>query len=269
MKKILNIILITFMALSVIFLFVFANIKQKEIICGKFEINVDYDGAPQLLDKTVVRNLITEAGIKIKGQPIENIPVRKLTKLLNANPYIKKATISVSVNGNVKATILQRNPLVRVVDRDFNQVIIDHEGHLMPINIDFPIRLVMANGNIQNIALSRKIAKLASANKHHSSKLRQDQTLPEDLSKVYKIALKLEADTLTSALIEQIYINDNKEIELIPILGDQSIFLGDTVALNDKIMKLKAFYEHGMKTFAWNNYKLINLKYKNQVVCSK
>lgn len=271
MKRILNIFITLILAAGVVYLFVFANLKQKAVKCKEFVINIDYAGAPELIKTYTIRNSITAAGIKIKGQPVEYIQAKKLRKLLNNNPYVSKATISVSVNGVVKASILQRNPLVRVVDKDFNQCIIDHDGYVMPLSSEFPVRLIVANGNIPNLKLSNLPV---SGNDEYTSsfnapRILKKKPLPSELSKIHKIALALEKDTITSALVEQIYINELKEIELIPKVGEQSILFGDTTSLAEKVDKLKLFYGEGMKTMAWNNYKTINLKYKNQVVCSK
>lgn len=259
------------LAAGVVYLFVFANVKQKEVTCKEFKINIDYAGAPVLIKTYNIRNEITQAGIKVKGQPVEFLQAKKLRKLLNNNPYISKATISVSVNGTVEANILQRNPLVRVIDKDLNQCLIDHDGYVLPLSNEFPVRLIVANGNIPSLS-SLKLP--VSGNDEYISsfnvpKIKRKKPLPAELSNIYKIACELEKDTLTSILVEQIYLNSSNEIELIPKVGDQSIIFGDTTALTEKVNKLKVFYAEGMKTMAWNNYKTINLKYKNQVVCSK
>lgn len=265
MKRIVNIIIFTVLACGVIFLFVFANQKQNKIRCKEFVINIDYGNAPQLITKSTIRSQITEAGIRVKGEQVEDIQAKKIQQILSNNPYVKKATISVSVNGIVKANIKQRNPLIRVVDLESNQCIIDHDGYRMPVNPYFPVRLRLANGNIRNL----KQNKIDTVMNESGRGYKLVKSLPSDLEKIYKIALELDNDTLTSALIEQIYFNDDREIELVPKMGDQSIVLGDTVSLNEKLKNLRLFYSEGMQNFAWNNYKVINLKYKNQVVCSK
>ncbi len=270
MKRIFNIIIFIALSSGMVFLFVFANLKQKELVCGEFIIDIDYNGAPPLINNSTIRREITRSGLRIKNQPVASIKAPQLQQLLKSNPYVKKATISVSVNGVVKANILQRNPIVRVVDREYNQCLLDDEGHMMPVNIEFPVRLVLATGNINNL---KKASAKTGASNAPSTRVRyqpaRTSNLPSDLSDIHKVALKLEADTLTSALIEQIYINSEKEIELIPKIGEQSIIMGDTVLIDHKLRNLRVFYDHGMKNFAWNNYKVINLKYKNQVVCSK
>lgn len=262
--------IISLLASGAVFLFVFANIKQKEIVCSKFDIRIDYNGSQELITKSVIRDLVTREGIKVKGQPVSTIPVKRLQKVISSYPYVKKATVSVSVNGEVTANILQRDPLLRVIDKELNQCLIDHDGYLMPINIEFPVRLVVANGNIPDI----KTAKQYAANerkkiKRHLRLKEEKNILPPVLSNVHRIALELKTDTLTTALVEQIYVNESNEIELIPKLGDQTIVVGDTSLLDEKLNNLRLFYENSMRSLAWNNYKVINLKYKNQVVCSK
>lgn len=258
MKRILNIVLTVLLSAGIVFLFVFANTKQNDVLCESFEINIHYNDAPELITKRTIRHQVTESGIRVKGQPVTSIPVMKLQKVLSRNPYVKRATISVAVNGIVTANILQRDPLVRVVDKDYNQCMLDHDGVVMPVNPEFPVRLVVANGNIESVRLISAI-----------SQKKANKSLPKDLSQVFRIASMLEKDSLTAAMIEQIYINDRKEIEMIPKIGDHTIVVGDTLMLGDKMRNLRLFYKEGMKTFAWNNYKEINLKYKNQIVCSK
>jgi len=52
-------------------------------------------------------------------------------------------------------------------------------------------------------------------------------------------------------------------------LGDHVILLGSAEELGDKFSRLLAFYKFGLNKIGWNKYNFINIKYKNQVVCSK
>ena len=73
-----------------------------------------------------------------------------------------------------------------------------------------------------------------------------------------------------TTLIQQIYVNKDKEIELYPAIGNHKIVFGDAQNLNEKFNKLKLFYTEGLnKSDAWTKYSIINLKYKNLVVCTK
>ena len=61
----------------------------------------------------------------------------------------------------------------------------------------------------------------------------------------------------------------NKEIELIPRVGNHIILLGSEEEMEAKFEKLMLFYKKGVQQTGWNQYSIINLKYKNQLVCVK
>ena len=56
---------------------------------------------------------------------------------------------------------------------------------------------------------------------------------------------------------------------MIPRVGNHSVIIGDDSFLDDKFSKLFIFYREGLNKKGWNNYSSINLKYKDQVVCTK
>jgi cell division protein FtsQ len=76
-------------------------------------------------------------------------------------------------------------------------------------------------------------------------------------------------DKFLSSQIVQIYYNGSGDFELIPRVGAHQIIFGDIKDYQLKFMKLKVLYEEGLKYEGWNKYVMINLKYKNQVICTK
>jgi cell division protein FtsQ len=258
MKKLITVLVFILLATGVLFLFVFANLKQDEVVCERFDININYNGAQQLITSTSIRQQLTREGIKIKGQLVSSIDIEQIQKLLNANAYVRKATVTVDVNGIVTANLVQREPVLRIIDKNDYHYLIDREGIMMPVSFFMPVRVMVANGNInlRSGEQSRGSNNIKGAN----------QSVISDL---LKTTLALNSDSLTSAMIEQIYVNYRGELELVPKIGHQSILLGDTVDLAAKLNKLKLFYTQEMKNQAWSKYKVINLKYQDQVVCIK
>lgn len=262
MKKMLIITFWIILVAGITSLFIFANAKQDSIICPEFEIVVDYQDAPMLLTQSDIRQSVTREKIKVRGQEIGNIEAGNIQKLLDNNPFVKKATITIGVNGKVKAHLLQRRPVVRVVDKNGFQFYIDDEGCLMPLSREYPARVIIANGNIKPVMKISRFRKTAPEEVSYHK-------LPADLQKIYLASMAVQRDSFSYALVEQIFLNDLGELEFIPKIGNQTIIIGDTIQLQEKLSKLKTFYNAGMKHESWNNYKEINLKYLNQVVCTK
>ena len=90
-----------------------------------------------------------------------------------------------------------------------------------------------------------------------------------DVSVISKVANYINDDEFLKAQIIQLHMNEDKEIELVPRVGNHTILLGEISEMEDKFNKLKLFYTKGVKQTGWNQYRLINLKYKNQLVCVK
>ena len=89
------------------------------------------------------------------------------------------------------------------------------------------------------------------------------------LNKLYYLASYVNKDKFLRSQIIQVYINKEGEIELVPRVGNHIIVLGDVNDLDEKFEKLMIFYKKALGYAGWNNYKTINLKYNNQIVCVK
>ena len=87
------------------------------------------------------------------------------------------------------------------------------------------------------------------------------------LDEIYQVAKYLHEHKFWDSQIEQVFVN--KDFELVPRVGNQVIILGNTNDLEEKFNKLYVFYQEALPKVGWNTYSIINLKFKNQVVCTK
>jgi len=89
------------------------------------------------------------------------------------------------------------------------------------------------------------------------------------INKLNTIAKFIYMDKFWKAQIEQVFVDDNMDLELIPKVGRQVILFGDIDRMAEKFKFLKAFYKDKMSQVGWNKYIVINLKFRNQIVCTK
>jgi cell division protein FtsQ len=86
---------------------------------------------------------------------------------------------------------------------------------------------------------------------------------------LYDFALFLQKNEFWNNQIEQIYVHPNKEVILIPRVGDHRILLGTLDDFREKLTNLQLFYEQAIPKTGWEKYSIINLKFKDQIVCTK
>jgi cell division protein FtsQ len=88
-------------------------------------------------------------------------------------------------------------------------------------------------------------------------------------AELHKIATYVDKDAFWKAQIEQIFVTAESEFVLIPKVGEHTIVFGTGDDIEIKFEKLMLFYKEGLSRVGWDKYSTINLKYKNQIVCTK
>lgn len=242
----------------------FVNKQQDAQLCQNMNISVDQNDELYFLDKLDVEQLIRDRGDSVKGQPQSTVNVPEIEKALNSHAAIQNAEVYMSVNGELKIEVKQRKPVLRVVNADGDSYYIDDRGKLMPLSDKYTANVLIASGMISEPYNKRYMHSMNDIGKDSLMKV------VSILDEVYAMANYINADTFWSSQIKQIYVNKDRDMELVPLAGDQKIIFGDTTAMDEKFKKLLIFYQQGLNTTGWwDKYSIINLKFKNQIVCTK
>ncbi len=261
-KRILLIITIILTFGGLIALVIAVRSVHKQTTCKELSINIRYNGADNFITENQVRHLAEKTG-QFENQPIDKIDIPSLKRAIEKHPYAAHVDVKTSIDGVLRISLEQREPLVRIFNQDGNSFYIDMEGVLLPVINGTASRLITANGFIAQRYTKENRFKLIDPNTDSI------QLASNPLFKIYKLALFINKDDFLKAFVEQIFINHRNEIEIIPKVGDQIIQVGDIDRLDEKFTYLKAFYHSSTTKGRWNKYAVISLKYKNQIVCSK
>jgi cell division protein FtsQ len=263
-KKIAILSLLVICAIGLLLSLGFVNKEQDALRCQSLNIHVDQKDDLYFLDRTDIEKLIKSRGDSIKGEPKACLNVTELERALNSHADIANAEVSVSIDGKVKVEITQRKPIVRIINETGDSYYMDDEGKLMPLSDKYTAKVLIANGKIPESYGKHYKQTMEDIAKDSAVKARSM------LDEVFAMATYIEGNQFWRAQIQQIYINEDKEMELVPMVGNQKIIFGDTTAMDEKFQKLLTFYAQGLNTTGWwNKYSTINLKFKNQIVCTK
>ncbi|SDL76781.1 cell division protein FtsQ [Daejeonella rubra] len=235
---------------GLVLLMSFIEVKKGDQKCK--DVKVILPGRYNFIERDEVDRILLEAGGALVGRDLNDINIHKLENTLKNNPFIEFAKVYADMDGIVHVQIRQREPLLRVINMANLHYYIDGNGLKMPLSENFTAKVLVANGFIDE-DFSGKVDTL-------SSKLAKD---------LYRMALFIKADTLWDNQIEQVFVNLNGDIELVPRVGDHKIIFGDADSLQTKFRNLLVFYKKAMPKVGWDTYKTINLKYANQIVCEK
>ena len=86
------------------------------------------------------------------------------------------------------------------------------------------------------------------------------------LNDVKTISKYITADSFLNEQTAQINITQQRTYEIIPVVGNQIIRIGNADSLNEKFTKLLAFYKQVWSKVGFEKYSVIDVQYHGQVV---
>jgi cell division protein FtsQ len=118
---------------------------------------------------------------------------------------------------------------------------IDKQGIKMPLSTNFSSRVLLVSG-VNN---------------------------DDEITEILPLILKIEGDDFLHKEIVGILKSAENEYQFSARSGEYKIDFGNLSEMDIKFKKLKAFYNKTFEDKTIQNYKTINVKYHNQVVCTK
>ena len=231
-----------FLLLLVVFLFGFASQRNLNKKVGDVRV-VFENGENLFISYDMVNKLLIQNFNPNQNQTKENINLNNLELFMQSNQMIENAEIFLTIKGDLGVIIRQRTPVLRVANST-GSYYYDSQGEKMPLSDNYSARVPITSSEL-NFNDCNDIICL-------SNKIISDDFLQKQIIG-----------------IDQVEGEGANQFELKTRLGDQNIVFGDLKDADEKIKKLKVFYQKALADNTLENYSSINLKYSNQVVCAK
>jgi len=197
-------------------------------------------GDNNFLTHSIVDKLLIQNKVFVKNQPKRVVNLHFLETNVSANPYVEKAVVFLNVNGVLKTVIKQRKPIARIVDKT-KSYYVDKYGVEIPLSTNFSARVPLVSGMGE----------------------------PEDIKELIRLIKVIGNNDFLVKEIIAIQKNAQNEYVFTVRSGAYKIIFGKLEDENVKFKKLIAFYNKALADKTIKNYKTINVKYHNQVVCTK
>jgi cell division protein FtsQ len=198
------------------------------------------EGDNLFMDYEMVNKLLIQNGKAVKNEAKSVIDLHKLEANVLSHPMVEDASVFLTVDGLLKTKIKQRTPIARVLSKG-SSYYIDKQAKVMPLSPNYSARVVVVSGNVNE----------------------------RNIEKIYRLVTAILDDDFLSKQIIDVEVKHKDEFVLNTRIGEQRIILGNIEDLNEKFKNLKSFYNKSLNDKTIENYTTLNLKFKNQVVCTK
>lgn len=222
-----------------VFLVGFTHEKNK--VKKVHDVTIEFeDGNSLFMDYEMVNKLLIQNGKELVNEPKTVIDLHKLESNVLSHPMVEDASVFLTIDGLLKTKIKQRTPIARVISGT-KSYYIDKQAKIMPLSKNYSARVILISGDVEE----------------------------NDSDKIYMLVSKILEDEFLKKQIIGVRKMKNDEYILRTRVGNQKIELGSLIGLNLKLKNLNSFFSKTMADQSIDNYTSINLKYSNQVVCTK
>ena len=227
-----------------------AAMQRKQALTCK-DIRISIAGAEEhmFIDEQDVLKLIKEQGV-FQGRTIGKVALRSMEEALEQNRWIKNAELFFDNQRVLEVSIEERQPVARVFTAQGNSFYLDSAGIRLPLSDKLSARVPMFTGFPSDL---EKLSK-------------PDSIL---LQGILTIGNHIMADSFWRAQTAQIDINKEGQFELIPVIGDHHVVLGNAEDLAAKLNRLYTFYRQAWLQNGIHRYEKLDVQYKDQVVAVK
>ena len=227
----------------------FVSGEAHKVLCNRIEVILSDTVYNRFVTRTDIRAILEGPEMQLQGYPLAEINTRDLERTVEQNPYVKNAEVNKDISGKLEVWVEQRVPLVRIMPEGKQGFYLDREGVILPLSEQFTPMIMLVSGNIPLPE--------------------NDKKSDERLMEILRFGIYLADHPFWKDQIVQVYVNHKGEFELIPRVGAHHILMGSKDQLEKKLRNLELLSRQGLSMYGWNTYETINLKYTNQVICTK
>lgn len=214
---------------------------RNQSVCETFNVEIDDFNEVQFVCSQELLNLVKAADLNPIGKRFTEIDLDAVEHVVAKHPMVHDAVCYRTMQGGICVHVSQRRPLFRVMTTTENYYV-DKSREPFPTSIQSTVYVPVVSG-----AVTRNWV----------------------CDTLFDLVQYLHNDRFWCNQIEQIDVATDRSITLVPRVGSQLILLGKLNGYESKLRKLYTFYRKAMPHIGWNRYSAIDLRYKDQVICSQ
>jgi len=241
LKKILGIIAALAMLAYLIFAIVQFSDTPGAQKCREVVIQVMDSTEHTYVSKEEVRHQMQLNNLGLIGQRLDKIRYSRVEYVVSVLRMVRRVECFSTNSGKVFVRIWQNSPVLRIM-QDQGNYYVDASGDRLETSFNSAANVLVASGNIKDSI---------------------------HVKRLHRMAMLLRQDPFWEAQIVQVFVEPNGEWILVPRVGDYKIEFGLPNDVEDKLSRLKLFYQKALPKVGWEKYSSISLKYRKQIICTK
>jgi len=230
--------IISFVAVGALMSFVDARHDNK-LIKG-FDISIVDSDTLRFVNDDLITSLVRKTYDSLEYRSKNSVDISLLEKKIQKLSSVANAEVFIDLDNKLAVTVEQHKPVGRILTSKYN-CYLDEKGNKMPLSNLYTADVILVDGAVTS----------------------------KNLKDIYSLITYIRNDEVLKEQIISINVDKKNEYTLRTKKGNQVIEFGKAQNIEEKFDKLLIYYRKTVSDFGWDRYKKINLKFSNQVVCTK
>ena len=253
-KKILSILAWIATAAALVALFVVAREHYLDTPIRSVSVNIDRSTDSGFVKENAV---LADVGSLCNVAKIGSVNMSAIAKQLKSNPWIESSSSFIDLDANLNISIKEYQPVMRVFGKNGQSVYVTEEGTVLPTSLGHTPHVLIASGNfnLDDIGSQHQLCDTLEADRN--------------ILNAMHILNAIKRNNFMQTCTGQLFCNGKDEFEMVAKDIDARIVIGDTCNIDDKLKRLEIFIKQKANGNEIKDFKKIDLRYKNQIVCTK
>jgi len=231
----------------------FVREERLQKTCGKLQ--VEFGDSLKFVSEKNIRDYIDKSYGKYIGSRIDSVELGRIESLLESKSAIRRCEAWTTDDGILHVKISQRAPAVRLMYSDTEGFYCDETGYIFPLHSSYTAPVPTIRGNIP--------VRPAQGYKGLAEKEEERQWI----SRMLAMQKYIYGSSKLKALIREVSVSDNGDFTLTTNNGEEEFIFGEASDLEEKFDKIDKYYAYIRPNKSEESYKIVNLKYKKQIIC--
>ncbi|WP_209388695.1 cell division protein FtsQ/DivIB [Chryseobacterium sp. RR2-3-20] len=227
-------IAITVIILGFLLSFSLKKFSSQKITDNKISVKMNEKTPVYFIDEKDIREIVNKEN---PSRKVGDLNIPELEKKINALPAVDSANVYLNLNGKLNLDIKQRVPVFRL-NKNGKDFYVDEKGVEFPISKTYSHPCMLVTGNVGK----------------------------EEYKKLAELVEKIDKDEFSKKYFIGISRDNNDDYNLLTSEGNYKVEIGDLDNIDFKVKGFKTFVEKYLVYQDPQKYKMISVKYQNQIV---
>lgn len=277
MKKLFS-ILLGLVAWAAIFTYIavssrYCSEQKEKTLCHRVEVEVQDSARMNFITPAMVRAWFAQEKKEIFQQEISQVNTLDIDAFIRRRGFVRDVRVYTTLDGVLHVELTQRRPVARVCSANGYNFYITDDGYILPTQRHEVVYVPVITGTIYPPFGRDFVGSLSEKATGDEKKVSKNEVFFSNLINFVKFVRE---DDFWNSFIVQIDLQGgdkegsyDPQVRIVPRMGDQLVVLGNLDNYPEKLARLMSFYRNGMAYEGWDSYRLIDVQYAAQVVCTR